>query len=161
MATFIRFEEIEAWKTGRELRRRAYALTRKPSFAADRDLVGQIRRAAQSVTSNIAEGHERGGNREFQQFLWIAKGSTAEVQDQLYTAIDEEYIGPTEFDTAYQLAAKASRQIGGLISYLQSSEIRGQKFKTIPACPDSEPAMSVPKQQTRNPKRGGNADASC
>ncbi len=129
MATFTRFEEIEAWQTGRQLRRLVYTYTRKPAFAADRDLVGQIRRAAQSVTSNIAEGHERGGNREFQQFLWIAKGSAAEVQDQLYTAIDETYITQAEFDHAYQLAGKVSRQIGGLISYLQQSEIRGQKFK--------------------------------
>ncbi len=132
MATFTRFEEIVAWQSGRQLRRLIYVYTRKPVFAADRDLISQIRRAAQSVTSNIAEGHERGGNREFLQFLWIAKGSAAEVQDQLYTAIDEGYIDQNEFDTAYALAAKTSRQIGGLIAYLQNSEIRGQKFKTSP-----------------------------
>lgn len=157
MATFTRFEDIEAWQTGRQLRRLVYAYTRKPGFAADRDLVGQIRRAAQSITSNVAEGHERGGNREFQQFLWIAKGSTAEVQDQLYTAIDESYIAQPEFDAAYQLAGKAARQIGGLISYLHSSEIRGQKYR--PSAPSA--TMSVAKPETQNPKRGGNADASC
>ncbi len=157
MVTFTRFEDIEAWQTGRQLRRLVYDYPRKPGFAADRDLVGQIRRAAQSITSNVAEGHERGGNREFQQFLWIAKGSAAEVQDQLYTAIDESYLTQPEFDAAYQLAGKAARQIGGLISYLHSSEIRGQKFR--PAAPSA--TMSVTKPETPNPKRGGNADASC
>lgn len=132
MATFTRFEEIEAWQSGRQLRRLIYVYTRYPAFASDRDLISQIRRAAQSVTSNIAEGHERGGNREFLQFLWIAKGSAAEVQDQLYAAIDEGYIDQHGFDTAYALAAKTSRLIGGLIAYLQNSEIRGQKFKTAP-----------------------------
>lgn len=112
------------------LRRLVYSYTRKPVFAADRDLVSQIRAAAQSVTSNIAEGFERGGNREFCQFLSIAKGSVAEVKDQLYTAIDENYITQSEFAEAFTLAETAARQIGGLIRYLQQSDIRGPKFKT-------------------------------
>ncbi|MBK8476057.1 MAG: four helix bundle protein [Opitutaceae bacterium] len=130
MSTFKRFEDIESWQTGRKLRRLIYSSTRKPAFAADRDLVSQIRRAAQSITSNIAEGFDRGGNKEFAQFLCISKGSVAEVKDQLYTAIDEGYIDQAEFDAAYALAESVTHQIGGLLRYLHQTELRGPKFKT-------------------------------
>jgi len=89
MARIERFEDIEAWKKGRDLRKVIYKCSRTGEFARDFALRDQIRRAAQSVTSNIAEGFERGGNREFIQFLSDAKGSCGEVRDQLYTALDE------------------------------------------------------------------------
>jgi four helix bundle protein len=92
MPTIQRFEDIEAWKSGRKLRHEVYRLTRLKMFSADFALVSQIRRAAISVTSNIAEGFEREGNREFIQFLSQAKGSAGEIQDQLYAALDEGYI---------------------------------------------------------------------
>ena len=148
MSTFTRFEDIESWKTGRKLRRLIYSYTRKPTFAADRDLVSQIRRAAQSVTSNIAEGFDRGGNKEFSQFLCISKGSVAEVKDQLYAAIDENYINQAEFDDAYALAESATHQIGGLLSYLHQTELRGPKFKTGAQVSRRETAPSG----TLNPK---------
>ncbi len=66
-----------------------YGFTRTRLFTADYALVGQIRRAVQSVTANMAEGFEREGNREFVQFLSHSKGSTGEVKDELYTALDE------------------------------------------------------------------------
>lgn len=117
------------WKAGRELRQAVYRLSRNSEFAADRALVIQIRRAAQSVTSNIAEGFEREGNREFVQFLAQAKGSVAEVKDQLYTAIDERYLSSSDFGSAYGLAETASRLIGGMMSYLRRSQVTGSKFK--------------------------------
>lgn len=92
MAKIERFEDIEAWKKARELRKAIYKVSRTGEFAQDFALRNQIRRAAQSTTSNIAEGFERGGNREFIQFLSDAKGSSGEVRDQLYTAIDENYV---------------------------------------------------------------------
>ena len=88
--------DIEAWKKGRELRKAVYSFTRSGEFGRDFALCNQIRRAAQSVTSNIAEGFERDGNREFIQFLSDAKGSCEEVRDQLYTALDEKYISQKE-----------------------------------------------------------------
>lgn len=96
-------------------------------------MVGQIRRAAQSVTANIAEGFEREGNREFIQFLAQAKGSVGEVKDELYTALDEKYITQVDFDTAYALAEDTTRLIGGLMSYLRRAESTGSKFKRTPA----------------------------
>ncbi len=129
MATIQRFEDIEAWKKGRELRRAIYKLSRTGEFARDFALKDQIRRAAQSVTSNIAEGFERGGNREFIQFLSDAKGSCGEVRDQLYTALDERYVTEAEFNELCSQVIEVSRMISGFMSYLQQSELRGTKFK--------------------------------
>lgn len=129
MAKITRFEDFECWQTGRDLRKMIYRYTHIRAFAADSSLVDQIRRAAQSVTSNIAEGYEREGNKEFRNFLSISKGSVAEVKDQLYTALDENYITQADFDHAYALASSISRLIGGLITYLKKTEMVGIKFK--------------------------------
>ena len=82
-----------------------------------------------SVTANIAEGFERGGNREFIQFLSNSKGSCGEVQDHLYTALDEQYLTQEEFQRLYDQAAEVGRLIGGFMNYLQRSSIRGPKFR--------------------------------
>ncbi|HVU23368.1 MAG TPA: four helix bundle protein [Opitutus sp.] len=96
MATIQRFEDIEAWQSARQSRRLIYGFTRSKPFAADFALVDQIRHAVISPGSNIAEGFERGGNRELIQFLSNAKGSVGETKDQLYCATDENYItGPS------------------------------------------------------------------
>lgn len=92
MATIKHFEDIEAWQRARELTKLIYKVTRKRKFAQDYGLVNQIRRAAISVMSNIAEGFDRSGSREFIHFLTIAKGSVAELESQLYIALDNEYI---------------------------------------------------------------------
>lgn len=123
-----RFEDIEAWQAARLLRQAVYRLTRAKPFATDFALVDQIRRAAISPCSNIAEGFERGGNREFVQFLSIAKGSVGEVKDQLYCALDEGYIVQKQFDETYALADSASRLIGGFMAYLREAEVSGHKF---------------------------------
>ena len=130
MASIQRFEEIEAWQKGRELTRRIYQIASKEKFARDFTLKDQIKRAAISVTSNIAEGFERGGNREFIQFLAIAKGSASELKSQLYTALDAGYIDKKEFEELYKLAHSIVLLISGFIKYLQQSELRGRKFKT-------------------------------
>src|SRR5436190_12153990 len=131
MARIDRFKDIEGWKKGRELRQLVYGFTRRGEFAKDFSLKDQIRRAVQSVTSNIAEGFERGGNREFIQFLSDAKGSCGEVRDQLYTALDENYITQQHFNELYDLTLEISRLISGFLKYLQQSELRGPKFKTL------------------------------
>jgi len=78
--------------------------------------------------SNIAEGFERDGRREFVQFLAIAKGSVGEARSQLYLARDWGLIDQSDFATLHELAFETSRTISGLISYLQSSPVRGRKF---------------------------------
>jgi four helix bundle protein len=129
MASIKRFEDVEAWKKGRELTRRIYQITSKSKFTRDYALRDQIRRAAISITSNIAEGFDRGGNREFVQFLAIARGSASELKSQLYTALDAGYVDQKEFAELYQLAHSVVLLIGGFIKYLQQSELGGQKFK--------------------------------
>ena len=130
MASIKRFEDVEAWKQGRELTRRIYQITSQSQFTRDYALRDQIRRAAISITSNIAEGFDRGGNREFVQFLAIARGSASELKSQLYTALDAGYVDQKEFAELYQLAHSVVLLIGGFIKYLQQSELGGQKFKT-------------------------------
>ena len=129
MATITKFEEIEAWQEGRALKQEIYRQSKRGEFAKDFALRDQVRRAAISITANIAEGFERGGNREFLQFLSIAKGSCGEVQDHLYTAVDESYISNDEFNKLYAQAAEVGKLIGGFMRYLQRSEIRGIKFR--------------------------------
>ena len=92
MATFKSFEDIEAWQKARELTVEIYSISKKGPFGKDYALKNQIQRASIAVMSNIAEGFERGGNREFSQFLSIAKGSVGEVRSQLYIALDQEYL---------------------------------------------------------------------
>ena len=129
MGTFKRFEEIEAWQKARELTRRIYAVTNSGPFSKDFALRDQIRRAAVSVMSNIAEGFERDGKNEFVQFLSISKGSAGEVRNQLYVALDQNYIAKETFDALYNLAEETSRIIGGLMNYLSKSTIKGNKYK--------------------------------
>lgn len=119
MATFRSFEEIEAWKKARELTNEIYAVTSAGIFAKDFVLRDQIRRASVSIMTNISEGYERGGNKEFIQFLSVAKGSAGEVRSQLYVANDQGYLTMSEFDRLYGLAAEVSQIINGLISYLK------------------------------------------
>ena len=129
MAAFERFEDIEAWKKARLLTNVIYRMTAAGGFTRDYGLKDQIRRAAVSVLSNIAEGFEREGNTEFRRFLTIAKGSCGEVRAQLYVALDQHYITAEQFDTAARQAVEVSRMVSGLIKYLHQSKLRGPKFK--------------------------------
>ncbi len=128
MATITRFEDIEAWQKARVLTRHIYDVTGRGAFARDFGLRDQIRRASVSSMSNIAEGFERGGNKEFIQFLSDAKGSTGEVKSQLYVALDASFIAQPQFNELYKLANETSRLVGGFMSYLQTSTFRGKKF---------------------------------
>ncbi|MBI2990679.1 MAG: four helix bundle protein [Deltaproteobacteria bacterium] len=123
------FEDLEVWKEGRRLTNRIYDVTEDTRFSRDFGLRDQIRRAAVSVMSNIAEGFERGGNQEFLQFLYIAKGSCGEVRSQLYVALDRGYIGQNEFNELFKSFKKLSVMISNLIDYLKSSRMKGEKFK--------------------------------
>lgn len=129
MATFKKFEEIEAWKKARQLTRRIYEITGSGSFAKDFGLKDQIRRASVSIMSNVAEGFDRGGTGEFVQFLSAAKGSAAEVRCQLYVASDQRYIDESVFAELSGLATEAGNLIGGLMNYLRGSGIKGTKYK--------------------------------
>jgi four helix bundle protein len=128
MSKIQRFEDLEARKIARELTKDIYRISKNDLFIRDHGLRDQICRAAVSVMSNIAEGFERDGNKEFINFLSIAKGSAGEVRSQLYVALDQEYISESEFNLIYNKANENSRVISGLIKYLKQSELRGRKF---------------------------------
>jgi len=130
MGTFKKFEDIECWKKARELTRRIYEVSGNGNFAKDFGLKDQIRRAAVSIMSNIAEGHDRSGRGEFVQFLANAKGSAAEVRCQLYVAFDQDYIKEKEFESLTDLAIEISRMLAGLMNYLSGTSHRGTKYKT-------------------------------
>lgn len=129
MASFRTFEEIEAWKKSRELVRAIYQATSLGAFSKDYGLRDQIRRASVSIMSNIAEGFEREGTKEFVQFLSMAKASAGEVRSQLYVALDQGYIGQMQFEELSSKASEVSKMISGLITYLKRSGMKGSKFK--------------------------------
>lgn len=129
MAKIERFEDMLSWQKAREMNRLVYAASKKGDFARDFALRDQMRSASISVMSNIAEGFERGGDKEFIQFLSTAKGSSGEVRSQLYVALDENYVTPAEFKLVYDNAVEVSRLVSGFMTYLRRSEFRGSKFK--------------------------------
>ena len=116
MSGINRFEEIKAWQKARELPAGIYELTKSGEFAKDYALRDQIRRAAISVMSNLAEGFERSSRQEFHQFLSIAKGSCAEVRSQLYTALDAGLIDQQEHSKAMACAESVANLIGAFRS---------------------------------------------
>ena len=128
MSTIQKFEDLKVWQKAREVNLQIYKLSNKGSFSKDFGLRDQIRRASVSIISNIAEGFERNGNKEFNQFLSIAKASAAEVRAQLYVAKDLEYISNEEFTEVVIGLIEVSKMLSGLMSYLKTTEIKGSKF---------------------------------
>ncbi len=128
------FEELEIWKLARSLTGRIYQLTGTGKFTRDYGLCSQIQRASVSVMSNIAEGFERGGNREFSQFLAIAKGSCGEVRCQLYVALDQGYLDHRAAEPLIDQHKKLSIMIYNFMEHLKGSAFKGHKYK--PPKPD-------------------------
>lgn len=120
MGTIERFEDIKSWQQGRELCKLVYQLTRKGEFRRDWGLQDQMRRAAVSIVSNIAEGFESQNDSTFVRYLYIAKASSGELRAQAHVAQDQGYISADESQALRGLAGDVSRLISGLIAYLQS-----------------------------------------
>ncbi len=131
MASIKQFEDIEAWKEARAFTKDVYIASSSGAFAKDFGLRDQMRRASVSILSNIAEGFERGGDREFVQFLSLAKGSCGEVRAQLYVAFDQGYLTADLFQQLQGQSQKISRLLGAFMTYLKRSELRGAKFNTV------------------------------
>jgi four helix bundle protein len=130
MATIKRFEEILAWQKARELNKLIGNYIDSGKFKNNYKLISQIEGSAGSIMDNIAEGFERGGNREFMQFLYIAKGSCGEFRSQLYRAKDRAYILDAEFNSLYDAAREIIVMLQKLIGYLEISGLKGAKFKS-------------------------------
>ena len=121
MATFKRFEEIQAWQKAREVTQMVYSISNNEKFAKDFSLRDQIKRASVSIMANIAEGHGRRTSTEFANFLNIARGSAIEVQSHLYVALDMKYINQSEFDKVYAMLDEVSRMTISLAQYLRKT----------------------------------------
>ncbi|MHB8258752.1 MAG: four helix bundle protein [Bacteroidia bacterium] len=119
MGSFKSFEEIIAWQKARENTLLIYTITNQNGFEKDFGLKNQIRRSAVSVMANIAEGFDRNTDKEFAQFLFIAKGSNAETLSHLYVAFDLKYITEQEFEPLKEKIIEVRKVINGLISYLK------------------------------------------
>lgn len=115
-----RFEDLIVWQKARELTQTIYEITRGAEFKRDVGLRDQLRRAAVSVMSNIAEGFERGGAAEFGRFITIAKGSSGEIRCQLYVARDQRYLDSEGFEQAAEKAGEVSRMSYGLKAKLRA-----------------------------------------
>lgn len=127
------FEELPVWQAGRQLVRSIYAVTKSGPFAHDAGLCDQIQRAAVSVPSNIAEGHERGSTPDLIQFLFYAKGSAGEVRSQLYHAEDAGYLTAEKAAALRQECLSVSRQLSAWIQSMQTPGFKGgPKFHKEP-----------------------------
>ena len=120
MATAKRFEDLEVWQKAKELTNLVYSQSSSGMFSRDFGLRDQMRRAAVSVMSNIAEGFESQTQVLFIQYLGRAKGSAGEVRAQLYIARDQGYISEEEFSKILSLAEICSKQLARFIQYLES-----------------------------------------
>ncbi len=129
MASIKRFEDFECWQLARQLDKDIFDSTKNNLFAKDYSLKDQILRASGSIMDNIAEGFERGGNKEFFQFLSISKASCAEVKSQLHRACDREYINKETFEKLYDESSIVAKKISGLMNYISSSDLKGSKYK--------------------------------
>ena len=112
----------------RRLTREIYSISSQGSFSTDFALRDQIRKASISIMSNIAEGFERNGTKEFLYFLVIAKGSVGEVRTQLTIAFDQGYISEEQFVQLGQLVTEIGGQIGSLIRYLSVSDFKRTRY---------------------------------
>lgn len=128
MAKIDRFEDLEIWQDARELCKRVFEITSKEPFCNDYRFRDQVRASSGSIMDNISEGFERGGNKEFINFLGIAKGSCGETRSQSYRAYDFGYITQTTLNELIERTTTLSRKIAAFSSYLKKSGYKGSKF---------------------------------
>ena len=121
MPTIRQFEDIQAWKDAMALAGAVYSASRDGLFVKDFGLRDQMRRAAISISSNIAEGFERDSTPEFIRFLAIAKGSSGELRSQLYLARQQGYVSAEMFESLHSMSLEVSRKIARLSAYLRNN----------------------------------------
>ncbi|SFD62816.1 four helix bundle protein [Flavobacterium phragmitis] len=129
MAKIERFEDLEIWRLAREICQQIEFLIQNTNLKTNYSLKDQIDRSSGSVMDNIAEGFERNGNREFINFLSMAKGSAGEVKSQSYRAFDKKLISEEQHLKLNESVELVKNKIGAMMNYLNNCEIKGLKFK--------------------------------
>ena len=123
-----RFEDLEVFQRARMLCKEIYRITKVDPVKNDFRFVQQIRASSGSIMDNIAEGFERNGNKEYINFLYIAKGSCGELRSQLLRALDAEFVGKEDFDKLYNEAEEIGRLLFRLIQSIRQKGNRGSKY---------------------------------
>lgn len=128
MATIKKFEDLEIWIEARRLSKEIIQISKNSDLKTDFRLKAQVKDSSGSVMDNIAEGFERNGNREFIQFLSIAKGSAGETRSQVYRIFDNDYIDENKMNDLVNDYEKLSIKIHNFMTYLNKREFKGTKF---------------------------------
>ena len=128
--TYKTFEDLEVWQNARILCKDIYVVTREDKFQKDYRFVSQITASAGSIMDNIAEGFERDGNKEFLQFLSIAKGSCGELRSQIYRAYDFGYVDEQSYIALLESVKKLSGGIYFFKKKKKNAEFKGIKYKS-------------------------------
>ena len=132
MAKIEQFEDLQVWQSARELAKLIHITTQGEKISRDYSLKDQMNRSAGSIMDNIAEGFDRGGKKELIQFLYVAKGSAAELRSQLYRALDKMYLVEENFNNLQLKTLEVSKQLSGFIKYLKASDLKGSKYAEEP-----------------------------
>jgi four helix bundle protein len=119
VTVYEKFEDLPIWKSAKDLAVKIYQTTKGQKFRRDHSLVDQIRKASISVSSNIAEGFERGSKKELIRFLYIAKGSLGEVRSQLQVCFELGYVNRDGLSMLLHQTYDLSKQLGAFISSLK------------------------------------------
>ena len=122
-----KFEDLTIFQKARDLCKEVYAITKDGEFHKDTRFVQQIHASAGSVMDNIAEGYERDGNKEFINFLYIAKGSCGEVRSQIVRASDVGFIDKDTATRLYNMCLNLSKSLSKFIQSIKDSGITGRK----------------------------------
>ena len=129
MSKIEKFEDLAIFQSARNLCKEVYAITKDGDFSRDSRFVQQIHAAAGSVMDNIAEGFERDGNKEFINFLYIAKGSCGEVRSQIIRASDVGFIDKDTATCLHKDCLNLSKSIAKFIKAIKASGLSGLKFQ--------------------------------
>jgi four helix bundle protein len=133
MPPITKFEDLNIWKLSRELNIDMFRLLSKKDDRTYGFLINHLFKTSGSIMDNIAEGYERGGNKEFINFLSYSKGSAVELRSQLYRAFDLEILNQPDFDKLQKQTIQISKELSLFMNYLKKSDFKRSKFHEPPS----------------------------